>query len=210
MKILLVEDDAYTAEFLSATLTGERYTIDLARDGQTSLELASQWQYDLVLLDVMLPQLNGIVVCKQLRSQGYQMPILLLTAKNSTHDIVKGLDAGADDYLTKPFEPSQLLARIRALLRRSKNPGLTSRLTWGKLTLNAVTLQVTYDGREIELKPREYKLLELFLFHPRQTFSRNTIIDRIWTSDNYPTEGAVTNLIKDLRQRLKKLVSLRK
>lgn len=205
MKILLVEDELSIAQFLSATLSGERYTVDLSRDGQTSLELVKQWQYDLILLDVMIPRLDGIVVCERLRSQGYQMPILLLTAKNSTHDIVRGLDAGADDYLTKPFVVSQLLARIRALLRRSKNSAFTSLLTWGKLTLNPVSLQVVYDEREVKLKPREYKLLELFLRHPRQVFSRNAIIDRLWTSDNYPSEGAVTNTIKDLRQRLKKV-----
>ncbi|WP_036484072.1 response regulator [Myxosarcina sp. GI1] len=205
MKILLVEDDLSTARVLSATLSGERYTVDLARDGQTSLELANRWQYDIILLDIMIPKLDGIMVCQCLRSQGYQMPILLLTAKNSTHDIVRGLDAGADDYLTKPFVFLQLLARIRALLRRGKNPRLSSLLSWGKLTLNPVSLQASYQGQEIELKPREYKLLELFLKHPRQVFSRNAIIDRLWTSDNYPTEGAVTNLIKDLRKRLKKV-----
>ena len=204
MKILLVEDDAPTAQFLSAALTADQYAVDVATDGQTGLELAQQWEYDLMVLDVMIPRLDGISVCRQLRSQSNQTPILLLTAKGANEDIVTGLDAGADDYLTKPFDLSQLLARIRALLRRGGGTPSSMVLTWGELTLNIVSAQVTYRQQSLELRPREYKLLELFLRHPLRVFSRNAIIDQIWTSDDFPSEGAVTNLIKDLRQRLKK------
>ncbi|WP_416669470.1 response regulator [Egbenema bharatensis] len=204
MKILLVEDDAPTAQFLSAALTADQYAVDVATDGQTGLELAQQWEYDLMVLDVMIPRLDGISVCRQLRSQSNQTPILLLTAKGANEDIVTGLDAGADDYLTKPFDLSQLLARIRALLRRGGGNSSTMVLTWGELTLNMVSAQVTYRQQSLDLRPREYKLLELFLRHPLRVFSRNAIIDQIWTSDDFPSEGAVTNLIKDLRQRLKK------
>ncbi|HHP7232755.1 MAG TPA: response regulator [Xenococcaceae cyanobacterium] len=204
MKVLLIEDDPNTAQFLSTTLSAERYAVDLARDGQIGLELVSQWKYDIVVLDVVIPRLDGIEVCQRLRSQGYQMPILLVTAKNSPEDIVTGLDAGADDYLTKPVDLSQLLARIRALLRRGEIAPTASVFTWGKLTLDLVSLQVTYNEQPIKLKSKEYKLLELFLRHPKRVFSRNAIIDQIWTSDRYPTAGAVTNLIKDLRQQLKK------
>jgi len=204
MKILLVEDDAPTAQFLSAALTADQYAVDVATDGQTGLELAQQWEYDLIVLDVMIPRLDGISVCRQLRSQSNQAPILLLTAKGANEDIVTGLDAGADDYLTKPFDLSQLLARIRALLRRGGGAPSSMVLMWGELTLNMVSVQVTYQQQLLELRPREYKLLELFLRHPLRVFSRNAIIDQIWTSDDFPSEGAVTNLIKDLRQRLKK------
>ncbi|MCU0526906.1 MAG: response regulator [Elainella sp. Prado103] len=204
MKILLVEDDAATAQFLSATLTADQYAVDVATDGQTGLELAKQWEYDLIVLDVMIPKLDGISVCRQLRGQESQTPILLLTAKGSNQDIVTGLDAGADDYLTKPFDLSQLLARIRALLRRRGAAPSSLVLTWGELTLDMVSTQVTYQQQAIDLRPREYKLLELLLRHPLRVFSRNAIIDQIWTSNDFPTEGAVTNLIKDLRQRFKR------
>jgi diguanylate cyclase (GGDEF)-like protein len=204
MKILLVEDDASTAQFLSATLTADQYTVDVATDGQVGLELAKQWEYDLIVLDVMIPKLDGIRVCQQLRSQDNQTPILLLTAKGSNQDVVTGLDAGADDYLTKPFDLSQLLARIRALLRRRGASPSSLILAWGALTLDMVSAQVMYQEQIIDLRPREYKLLELFLRHPLRVFSRNAIIDQIWTSEDFPTEGAVTNLIKDLRQRLKR------
>lgn len=204
MKILLVEDDASTAQFLSATLTADQYAVDVATDGQTGLELAKQWEYDLIVLDVMIPKLDGISVCRQLRSQGNQTPILLLTARGSNQDVVTGLDAGADDYLTKPFDLSQLLARIRALLRRRGASTSSLIVSWGDLTLDMVSAQVMYHEQMIDLRPREHKLLELFLRHPLRVFSRNAIIDQIWTSDDFPTEGAVTNLIKDLRQRLKR------
>lgn len=204
MKILLVEDDAPTAQFLSAALTADQYAVDVATDGQTGLELAQQWEYDLIMLDVMIPRLDGISVCRQLRSQSNHTPILLLTVKGANEDIVTGLDAGADDYLTKPFDLSQLLARIRALLRRGGGAPSSMVLIWGELTLNMVSAQVAYRQQLLELRPREYKLLELFLRHPLRVFSRNAIIDQIWTSDDFPSEGAVTNLIKDLRQRLKK------
>lgn len=204
MKILLVEDDTATAQFLSATLTADQYAVDVATDGQMCLALAKQWEYDLIVLDVMIPHLDGISVCRQLRAQENQTPVLLLTAKGSNQDIVTGLDAGADDYLTKPFDLSQLLARIRALLRRRGAAPSSLVLTWGDLKLDMVATQVTYQQQVIDLRSREYKLLELFLRHPLRVFSRNAIIDQIWTSDDFPTEGAVTNLIKDLRQRLKR------
>jgi len=204
MKILLVEDDIPTAQFLSASLTADQYAVDVTTDGQTGLELTQQWEYDLIVLDVMIPRLDGISVCRQLRSQSNYTPVLLLTAKWANEDIVTGLDAGADDYLTKPFDLSQLLARIRALLRRGGSAPSSMTLMWGELTLNMVSAQVTYRQQLLELRSREYKLLELFLRHPLRVFSRNAIIDQIWTSDDLPSEGAVTNLIKDLRQHLKK------
>ncbi len=202
MKILLVEDDQSTGEFLTSVLTAHRYTVDLARDGQTGLELANLWQYDLILLDVELPRLDGMSVCRQLRSQEVVTPILMLTAKSLNHDIVTGLDAGADDYLIKPCEPAQLLARMRALLRRSRNVSATL-LTWGELSLDPASAQVLLQAQPVVLGPKEYNLLELFLRNPQRIFNRSAILDNLWTADDFPTENAVTNLIKDLRRKLK-------
>ncbi|EKQ66912.1 response regulator with CheY-like receiver domain and winged-helix DNA-binding domain [Leptolyngbyaceae cyanobacterium JSC-12] len=203
MKILLIEDDQPTSEFLSATLSSHRYAVDAIADGSVGLALATQWNYDLILLDVLLPTLNGIEVCRCLRAQDCQTPILMLTVKDSSEDIVAGLDAGADDYLPKSSDPSQLLARVRALLRRSSRGAFTFILTWGSLCLDPVSARVTYQHRVIALRPKEYSLLELFLRHPKRVFSRSAIIDHLWAMDDTPVEGSVTNLIKDLRQRLK-------
>ena len=202
MKILLVEDDRATAALLRATLTAHHYAVDLARDGQLALELLMEWDYDLILLDLVIPKLDGISLCRQLRSQGNWTRILMLTAQNSNEDVIRGLDAGADDYVIKPFNPNQLLARIRALLRRG-NSATAPVLTWGYLCLDPTLMQVTYKQEEIAFRPKEYTLLELFMRHPQRIFSRNAIIDRLWSSDQSPTEAAVTTLIKDLRSRLK-------
>ncbi|MBE9207713.1 response regulator [Nostoc sp. LEGE 06077] len=203
MKILLVEDDLPTATILSEVLKAEYYTVELARDGQNGLALATLSNFDLILLDLLIPKLDGINLCRKLRAQGMQKPILLLTAKDHSADIVKGLDAGADDYVTKPYDISELLARIRALLRRGQTELTPSLLHWENLCINTVSAEVTYQGQLISLSPKEYSLLGLFLRHPQRVFSRSEIIDRLWSIDATPSEGAVTNLIKDLRQKLK-------
>lgn len=203
MKILLIEDDQSTSEFLSATLSAHHYAVDAIADGSAGLELAAQWNYDLILLDVLLPTLNGIEVCRCLRAQDCHTPILMLTVKDSNEDVVTGLDAGADDYLAKSCAPSQLLARVRALLRRGGNVSLSPILTWGDLCLDPGSAQVTYKQEAIAFRPKEYNLLELFLRHPQRIFSRSAIIDHLWSMDDTPVEGSVTNLIKDLRHRLK-------
>lgn len=202
MKILLVEDDQLMGAALEEALVANHYAVDVATDGEIGLELATSFEYDLILLDWFIPKLDGISLCRQLRSQGYQKPILLLTAKDSNTDIVQGLDAGADDYVVKPYELSALMARIRALLRR-RNSSVTSVLTWGDLCLDPVAGEVTYKAQLISLTPKEYGLLELFLRSPRRIFSRSTIIDHLWSLDDTPTESAVTTHIKDLRHRLK-------
>jgi len=204
MKLMLVEDDKSTAELLSTTLIAERYTVDIARDELTSLNWVTQQVYDMILVSTLVPELDVISICQHLRAQGYQMPIVLLLPNNRTQDIVAGLNAGADDYLTKPINLCQMLAKIRALFRRTKTTQTNSLLVCGKLTLDRFALKVTYDQQEIKLKAREYKLLELLMRNPRRVFSRNTIIDQIWTSNCYPTQGAVTNLVKDLRRQFKR------
>ncbi|NJL45019.1 MAG: response regulator [Leptolyngbyaceae cyanobacterium SM2_3_12] len=204
MKILLVEDDPPTLELLTFQLTAARYTVEQATDGVTALELASLWNYDLIVLDVQIPQRDGISVCRQLRTQGMTTPILILTAQADDNDIITGLDAGADDYVTKPFEISRVLARVRALLRRGATATTIPSLTWGELCLNPVLAQVTYGDQVVPVTPKEYSLLELFLRYPQRVFSRSMILDHLWTIDDSPTEGAVTNLVKDLRNRLKR------
>jgi DNA-binding response OmpR family regulator len=203
MKILTIEDDQYISNFLSATLSAHRYAVDAIEDGAAGLEMATQWSYDLILLDVLLPKLSGIEVCRRLRDQGCQTPILMLTVKDSNEDVVAGLDAGADDYVAKSCNSSQLLARVRALLRRGGNALSPSVLTWGPLCLDPALVQVTYNQKVIHLRAKEYSLLELFLRHPRHILSRSAIIDHLWSIEGSPVEGSVTTLIKDLRQRLK-------
>jgi DNA-binding response OmpR family regulator/HPt (histidine-containing phosphotransfer) domain-containing protein len=203
VKILLVEDDLPTAAVLCEVLTAQYYTVDLARHGQDGLVLATSSNFDLILLDLLIPKLDGISLCRQLRAQGVQKPILLLTAKDQSADVVKGLDAGADDYITKPYELSELLARMRALLRRGQTELAPAVLTWENLCINPVSAEVTYKGQLISLTPKEYSLLGLFLRNPQRIFSRSDIIDRLWSMDAIPSEATVTNLIKDLRHKLK-------
>jgi DNA-binding response OmpR family regulator len=202
LKILLVEDDELLGSALFEALVAHHYTVDVAADGQAGLDLATTFDYDLILLDWLIPKLDGISLCRQLRSKGYQKPILLLTAKDSNTDIVQGLDAGADDYIVKPYDLSELMARIRALLRRRNSP-VTSVLAWGDLYLNPVSGEVTYGEQLLSLTPKEYSLLELFLRNPQRVFSRSAIIDRLWSLDGSPAESAVTVHIKELRQKLK-------
>lgn len=203
MKILLLEDDPPTSERLITTLSSHHYAVDAVADGATGLEIAMQWPYDLLIVDWQLPSLNGIEVCRQLRQQGNCTPILMLTVRAGNDDIVAGLDAGADDYLAKSSDPSQLLARVRALLRR--NATVTDPvLRWGDLTLDPAQAQVSYQGQAVPCRPKEYELLELFLRHPQRLMTRSSIIDHLWPMADTPVEGSVTNLIKDLRQRLKR------
>ncbi|QIR35740.1 response regulator [Tolypothrix sp. PCC 7910] len=202
MKILLIEDDLLLSQILVEFLSTNHYTIDLANNGQTGLELAMTAEYDLIVLDWHIPQVDGISLCRQLRSLGDNKPILLLTANNSNADIVAGFDAGADDYVIKPCEPEALLARIRSLLRRS-GAFPASKLTWGNLCLDQISGKVTYNAQVISLTVTEHNLLELFLQNPNRIFSRRVILDRLWGFDDAPIENAVTTHIKDLRKKLK-------
>jgi DNA-binding response OmpR family regulator/HPt (histidine-containing phosphotransfer) domain-containing protein len=203
MKILFIEDDEYTSELLAATLSAHRYAVDVIADGAAGLDLATRWNYDLILLDVLLPTLDGIEVCRRLRNRGCQTPILMLTTQDSNENVIAGLDAGADDYVAKSCAPSQLLARVRALLRRGNGVSSAPVLTWGALCLDPALARVTYDQQTLNLRPKEYSLLELFLRNPQRLLSRRAIIDHLWSIEETPVEGSVTNLIKDLRQRLR-------
>ena len=202
MKILIVENDTSISAKLAEILTAQDYSSALANDSAAALYLATRVKYDLILLDWQIPKLDGINFCRELRSQGYKNPILLLTAKNANPDIVAGLDAGADDYLLKPYEPEVLLVRMQALLRRSAaNKSCT--LRWGDLCLDANSGKVTYRDQLIPLTATEYNVLELFLQNRDRIFSRSAILDRLWSFDDAPTENAVTTHIKDLRKKLK-------
>jgi DNA-binding response OmpR family regulator len=202
MKILLVEDDEHTATLISNALTAHHYLVNTAKDGHTGLELTKTYSYDLILLDVIVPGLDGVRLCRQLRAQGAQMPILMLTGKDSSGDRIEGLEAGADDYVVKPVNIPELVARIRALLRRRQGV-LQTVIRWERLQLDLDTSEVTYNQTPVHLTPKEYGLLELFLCNPRRIFNRSAILDRIWKVDEYPGERAVTTQIKGLRQKLK-------
>ncbi|MEG4317989.1 MULTISPECIES: response regulator [unclassified Microcoleus] len=210
IKILLVDDDRLLSVALAKVLEANDYTIDTAIDGQAGLDLATLIEYDLILLDVQVPKLDGISLCRQLRSQNYRKPILLLTAKDSDADVVAGFDAGADDYISKPYATEVLLARIRTLLRRSKavSPGSFAKdssttLSWGNLCLDMNSGRVTCDEQVISLTAKEYNLLELFLRNPDRIFSRSAILDRLWGFDDAPTDRAINTHIKDIRKKLK-------
>ncbi|HCF29817.1 MAG TPA: hypothetical protein DEV81_22030 [Cyanobacteria bacterium UBA11049] len=203
MRILLVDDDSSISEAVVALLTKQNhYIVDVAADGQDGWELATAFSYDLILLDVMLPKLDGISLCKQLRREGYQMPILLLTARDTATDKVMGLDAGADDYVVKPFDFQVLSARIRALLRRGSST-LPPVLEWEKLRLNPSSCEVRYGSQSLHLTPKEYALLELFLRNNQRVFSRSAIVDRLWNLEDPPQEDTIKSYIKSLRHKLK-------
>lgn len=203
MKILLVEDDELVAEVLQKALITQHYLVDYANDGQAGWELAQAYEYDLILLDLMLPKLDGISFCRQLRQEGDRTPILLLTAHDTSTNKVMGLDAGADDYVAKPFDLHELLARIRALLRRSSST-LSPVMTWGELHLDPSNCEVTYDGQQLHLTAKEYSLLELFLRHTQRIFSQSALLDHLWAFEEPPTENTVRAHIKSLRHKLKK------
>lgn len=203
MRILLVEDDFNLAETLAEAITDQRYVVDVANDGESALDCLKVLDYDLILLDVMLPDLNGIDLCQKLRSHGYQMPILMITALDTISDKITGLDAGADDYIIKPVDLGELLARIRALLRRgsTSSPPI---LAWGELQLNPSTYEVNYGENPLRLTPKEYSILELLLRNGRRVLSRSVIIDSIWSLEACPDEDTVKVHIRSLRQKLRK------
>ncbi len=203
MKFLLVEDDPTLAIAIKQLLTQHHYVTDLATDGLQGKAMAEAFAYDLILLDWTLPKLDGVQLCKYLRNTGDRTPIILLTARQHSVDKVAGLDAGADDYLAKPFGFEELLARIRALLRRSE--GIVSPvLQWGDLCLDPGSSRVSCRQMPITVTPKEYALLELFLRNPNRIFSLDSLLDKVWPFEDSPNVGSVRTHIKGLRQKLKK------
>ena len=203
MRILLVDDDEQLMDILANKLIQEHYAVDIATTGEMGWEFVLLFDYDLIVLDWMLPKINGIQLCERIRAEGYQVPIVLLSARARNSDKVIGLDAGADDYVVKPFDFAELTARIRALLRRDSE-GASPILQWQELTLDPKTHEVKHQDRLLHLTPKEYALIELLMRHPQQVFSPSAIIDNLWAGEDVPGEEAVRTHIKGLRQKLKK------
>ncbi len=202
MRILIVEDDERTAATLTSLLQQQHYVFDVANDGEMAWDHVQTFDYDLAIIDVLLPKLDGLSLCQRIRSHNYHLPILVLTARNTSQDKAKGLDAGADDYVVKPFDAEELAARIRALLRRGQNSG-SPILTWGDLQLIPSHYEVTFQDQPIGLTPKEYALLELLLRHPQRVFSCGAILEHLWSVAETPGEDTVRTHIKGLRQKLK-------
>jgi len=199
-RILIIEDDEAIVRVIRRSLAYEGYKVDAAFDGETGLSIAQENKPDLVILDWMLPGMDGLEVCERLRAS-YNLPIIMLTAKDTTQDRVHGLDAGVDDYIVKPFELEELHARIRALLRRTQ-PERMPVLSFADLTLDTSTRQATRKNRVITLTAKEYDLLELFLRHPRQVLTRDVIFDRVWGYDFGGESNVLDVYIRYLRQKL--------
>ena len=199
--ILVIEDDPQISDLLRRGLIYEGYSVGVAADGPTGLTAARDRPPDLVLLDLMLPGMDGLTVCSRLRA-ATDVPILILTAKDAVPDRVKGLDAGADDYMVKPFSFDELLARVRALLRRRQPQAAQEILRFADLTLNPDTHEVFRGARRIELTAREFELLLLFLQHPRQVLTRDTLYDRIWGYDFGGESNIIEVYIRYLRSKL--------
>jgi DNA-binding response OmpR family regulator len=179
MRILVVEDNQRIAQTLADVLEDQHYIVDIALDGEVGWQQAEAFNYDLILLDLMLPKLDGIKLCQRLRTSGYGGPILILPARDTSADKIVGLDTGGDDYMVKPFDVNELAARVRALLRRGST-GRKPILSWGELKLDPSTFAVTYADQLVNLTPKEYQLLELFLRHRQRTFNQTELLDRLW------------------------------
>ena len=199
MRILVAEDDSPLASFISKGLTSEQFAVDVAKDGEEAVNLVSECDYDLMVLDLKLPRLGGFEVLERVRRKKPSLPIVVLSGMNRTEDRVRGLDLGADDYLTKPFAIDELLARVRALLRRgaTESPGV---LQVDDLLLNPATREVTRGGQRIDLTLKEYALLEYLMRRAGAVVTRAEILERVWGYDAFPTERTIDNFIVRLRR----------
>lgn len=199
--ILLVEDEVRLARFIELELDSEGYQITVAHDGLAGLTLARESTLDLIILDWMLPNLSGLEICRRLRSTGNKVPVILLTAKDDVNDRVAGLDAGADDYVVKPFSIEELLARVRAHLRRLQEPDLDV-LQFEDLSLNRRTREVFRGARSIELTAKEFDLLEYLLGNPRQVITRDRILEQVWGYDFMGDSNIIEVYVRYLRLKL--------
>lgn len=206
-RVLVVDDEPALREALQSSLEFEGYRVGLASDGLAALETLRREPYDLVLLDVMMPRLDGLTACRRLRAAGNHVPVLMLTARDAVGDRVSGLDAGADDYLVKPFELDELLARVRALLRRGAlaAPAVAGDgdgvLVYGDLRMDTAGREVARAGEPLELTRTEYLLLELFMIHPRQVLTREQILNQVWGFDFEPSSNSLDVYVMYLRRK---------
>ncbi|MFF4414119.1 response regulator transcription factor [Streptosporangium sp. NPDC001559] len=207
-RVLVVDDEPALREALQSSLEFEGYRVGLAQDGQAALDVLRREPYELVLLDVMMPRLDGLTACRRLRAAGNHVPVLMLTARDAVGDRVSGLDAGADDYLVKPFELDELLARVRALLRRgalaasaAHDDGDDAVLGYGDLRMDTASREVTRAGEPLELTRTEYLLLELFMLHPRQVLTRDQILSQVWGFDFEPSSNSLDVYVMYLRRK---------
>ena len=202
LRILVIEDEPTIIEFLRTGLGYEGYQVAIAPDGRTGFDLATSETFDLIILDLMLPDMDGFDICRKLRERGDETPIIMLTARQEIADRVRGLDLGADDYITKPFSFDELVARIRALLRRQGQHPEQAVLHVGDLTINTETREVSRAGEPITLTPIEFALLELFMRHPRRVFTRETLLNRVWGYDYAGDANVVDVHISHLREKI--------
>lgn len=201
MRILVVEDEKKVASFLKKGLEEEYYAVDCAYDGEEGLFMLETNEYDLVILDIMLPKIDGLEVLKGARDKGLTLPVLMLTAKDSVEDVIKGLDAGGDDYLTKPFAFAELLARVRALLRRKEREP-AGELRVADLTLDPVTHTVSRGGQEVELTAKEYALLEYLMRHANRVVTRTMISEHVWDYHFDPMTNVIDVYVNHLRKKI--------
>lgn len=201
MKVLVVEDDRKVAGFIEQGLKEEGWTVDVAPDGEEATMLAHVYQYDVILLDVVLPKKNGFQVAAELRREGRNTPILMLTSRDAVEDVVRGLDAGADDYLAKPFRFEELLARMRALVRRGGAERLET-LRYGPLAMDRLRHEVRLDEKPLDLTPKEFQLLEFFLLHPEEVVRRTTLLEKVWDMHFDPESNVVDVHVGNLRRKL--------
>jgi DNA-binding response OmpR family regulator len=201
-KILIVDDEQELAEGLKRSLVREQHLVEVAYDGRAAMDLLLVSKFDLVVLDWMMPKQSGVEVCRWLRSRHDKTPILMLTAKAEIENKEMGLDAGADDYLTKPFHLREFQARVRALLRRGSSAATSNIFTCGRITLDAQARRVTRKGADVHLEPKEFNLLEFLMRHADQAFNADALVTRVWESDTEVAPDAVRVYIRNLRKKL--------
>lgn len=202
MRLLIVEDDATIADFVAKGLVEAGFAVDVAADGERGLDLATSGGYDAAIVDVMLPQIDGLTLIDRMRTRGVRTPVLILSARRTVDDRVRGLQAGGDDYLTKPFAFAELLARVQALIRRSTGTIEPTRLTVADLTLDLLTRRTERAGRTLDLRPREFALLEYFMRNPGRVLSKTMILSHVWGYNFNPGTNVVDVLVSRLREKI--------
>lgn len=201
-KILLVEDDSDIQLTISKCLSAENYTVEIVGSGEEGLERLQCFEYDVIVLDLKLPGISGTDVCRHFRKSGGNTPVIMLTGKDSIDDKENGLDSGADDYLTKPFDIRELLARLRAILRRPQAVSQTNVLRVGSIELDTATRKLKRDGTDVYMLPRDFELLEFLMRHPSQIFSSEALLERVWHNDKDVGQDALRSSLRRIRQKI--------